>query len=262
MRVLLVEDDAEVADALTEGLQQYGWIVDHVATGGEALSRVETAGYGDIVLLDLNLPDMDGLEVCRGLRAACAVPIIAVTARSDEMDKVLGLRLGADDYIVKPYRLQELLARMAAVMRRTATRPAAAPVAAAPYAAAPYAAAPYAAAPHAAAAPGSAVPAEPGEHVLSHGRLTIDPARRAVLLDGSPVTLTRKEYELLVLLAGAPGRVFLREQLLDTVWDQQWAGSSRTLDTHVATLRRKLGSTQWIRTTRGVGFSFQPQSGT
>ncbi|TVL91495.1 response regulator transcription factor [Streptomyces sp. SAJ15] len=223
MRVLLVEDDVEVADALTEGLQQYGWTVDHVSTGAAALRRHEC---GDIVLLDLNLPDMDGLEVCRGLRAMCAVPIIAVTARSDEMDKVLGLRLGADDYIVKPYRLQELLARMAAVMRRTGTRPA---------------------------------PAEPVNPVLTRGRLTIDPAQRTVSLDGRPVILTRKEFELLVLLAGTPGRVFLREQLLDAVWNQQWAGSSRTLDTHVAALRRKLGSTKWIKTTRGVGFSFQPQ---
>ncbi|GLV72694.1 response regulator transcription factor [Streptomyces hygroscopicus] len=224
LKVLLVEDDVEVADALTEGLQQYGWTVDHVTTGAAALGRREC---GDIVLLDLNLPDMDGLEVCRGLRTACAVPIIAVTARSDEMDKVLGLRLGADDYIVKPYRLQELLARMAAVMRRTAgTQP---------------------------------PPAEAADPVLVRGRLTIDPDRRTVLLDGRPVPLTRKEYELLVLLAGAPGRVFLREQLLDAVWDQRWTGSSRTLDTHVAALRRKLGSTKWISTTRGVGFSFHPQ---
>ncbi|MFH8368360.1 response regulator transcription factor [Streptomyces sp. NPDC018031] len=204
MKALLVEDDDEVAGALIEGLRQYGWTVDHVSTGAAALQR---GSWGDIVLL------------------GCRVPIIAVTARSDEMDKVLGLRLGADDYIVKPYRLQELLARMAAVLRRTRPEPAAEPT-----------------------------------PVLVSGRLTIDREQRTALLDGRPVPLTRKEFELLLLLAGSPNRVFPREQLLDAVWDQQWVGNSRTLDTHVAALRRKLGSTRWIRTTRGVGFSFEPQS--
>ncbi|MBW1598468.1 response regulator transcription factor [Streptomyces sp. JJ38] len=229
MKALLVEDDGGVAEALAEALGQYGWDVHHVATGHEALARTSpgnTRGDGtgpDIVLLDLNLPDMDGIEVCRSLRSSSRVPIIAVTARSGELDKVLCLRVGADDYVVKPYRIQELLARMTAVLRRAGTQ-------------------------HTA----------PPEPVITEGALTIDRARRIVTLDGDVVELTRKEFDLLALLAASPTRVFPRERLLDAVWDQQWPGNSRSLDAHVAAIRRKLGSRGWIRTSRGVGFSFEP----
>ncbi|MGP4000272.1 response regulator transcription factor [Streptomyces sp. 8N706] len=229
MKALIVEDDPEVVGALAEGLQQHGWDVAHVSTGASALRAPDAF---DIVLLDLNLPDMDGLEVCQSLRSATSVPIIAVTARSDEFDKVLCLRLGADDYIVKPYRLQELLARMAAVRRRVGTRPA-----------------------EAAERPEQ----DNAGHIIDHGRLTIDQLERTVLLDGSPVGLTRKEFELLVLLAGAPRRVFTRAHLLESVWSHRWIGPSRTLDSHVAALRRKLGDGRWIKTARGVGFSFETQ---
>ncbi|MCZ7414481.1 MULTISPECIES: response regulator transcription factor [unclassified Streptomyces] len=231
MKALLVEDDSSVAEALTEALGRYGWDVHHVATGREALAgtgpgNIRAAGDGtgpDIVLLDLNLPDMDGIEVCRSLRSSSRVPIIAVTARSGELDKVLCLRVGADDYVVKPYRMQELLARMTAVLRRTGTQ--------------------------------HTTPSEP---VITEGALTIDRARRIVTLDGDVVELTRKEFDLLALLAASPTRVFPRERLLDAVWDQQWPGNSRSLDAHVAAIRRKLGSREWIRTSRGVGFSFEP----
>lgn len=222
MKVLLVEDDAEVASALTEGLEDHGWTVDHVSTGRAAL-RVQDPG--EVILLDLNLPDMDGLEVCRGLRDVRRAPIIAVTARSDEMDKVLCLRLGADDYVVKPYRLQELLARMVAVVRRA-----------------------------------HGTQEERADAVVTQGAFSIDRDRREVRVMGRHVHLTRKEFDLLMLLSSAPGRVFSREFLLAEVWRQEWMGSSRTLDTHVASLRRKLGSTEWIRTSRGVGFSFHPPS--
>ncbi|WP_069812614.1 response regulator transcription factor [Streptomyces sp. TP-A0874] len=223
MRALLVEDDAEVASALADGLQRYGWQVDHVSTGAMAL---RSRAGSDVILLDLNLPDMDGLELCRSLRNASQVPIIAVTARSSEMDQVICLRLGADDYVVKPYRLQELLARMAAVTRRSAA-PAAGAV----------------------------------DHVIRRGRITIDRAQHKVLVDGAEVQLTLKEFALLNLLAERPGWVYSRQQLLEAVWDQKWAGESRTLDTHVAALRRKLGAAGRIRTTRGVGFSFESVTG-
>ncbi|MCZ7414361.1 MULTISPECIES: response regulator transcription factor [unclassified Streptomyces] len=243
MKALLVEDDPDVAEALAEGLRLHGWEVARVATGAAALA---TRPGCDIVLLDLNLPDMDGLEVCRQVRARLRVPIIAVTARSDELDKVLCLRLGADDYVVKPYRLQELLARMTAVLRRL--RDAAPPAPEPPGGAEPP------------PEPGTA--AQPGEeHRLVRGALTIDLWRREVRLTDRTVPLTRKEFDLLTLLARAPGRVFSRAHILEHVWGDQWPGTSRTLDAHVSALRRKLGAGGWLRTLRGVGFSFEVLSG-
>ncbi|MEU6068002.1 response regulator transcription factor [Streptomyces sp. NPDC047082] len=229
MKALLVEDDLEVFEALSEGLRQHGWVVEHVSSGEAALQADLTC---DIVLLDLNLPDMDGLEVCQNLRVRTGVPIIAVTARSDELDMVLCLRLGADDYIVKPYRLQELLARMAAVRRRVGSRP---------------------------AAQEPPEPKKPDPHVIAHGRLVIDELERQVRLDGQPIRLTLKEFELLLLLARSPRRVFTRSHLQEAVWSDRWIGTSRTLDSHVSALRRKLREPGWIKTVRGVGFSFEPQ---
>lgn len=236
MKALLVEDDSEVAEALTEGLRRHGWDVAHVATGTSALSSPDTC---DIVLLDLNLPDMDGLEVCQQIRARVPVPIIAVTARSDEFNKVLCLRLGADDYIVKPYRLQELLARMTAVLRRL--RPPQPPV-------------------DREAEP-QKDPEPQDDRVITRAGMSIDLWRREVVVAGRVVPLTRKEFELLTLLARSPGRVFSRDHLLENVWGQQWMSTSRTLDAHVSALRRKLGNSRWIRTVRGVGFSFETQRG-
>nr|WP_202458056.1 response regulator transcription factor [Streptomyces sp. SID5464] len=228
----MVEDDLAVAEALTEGLEEHGWSVRHLALGLEALRDADTA---DIILLDLNLPDIDGLELCRRLHDRTHVPIIAVTGRSDSFDQVLCLRLGADDYVVKPYRLHELLARMTAVLRRTSQQ---------------------------VARPGTAGAARDDQiptmqnEVLRHGPLLVDLRQHVVSVGGAPVSLTRKEFELLVLLASSPGRVFTRQYIGETVWAEQWVGRSRTLDSHIAALRRKLGHRDWVETVRGVGFRF------
>lgn len=232
MKALLVEDDLDVAEALTEGLEDHGWSVQHLTLGLEALGNADTV---DIILLDLNLPDVDGLELCRRLHERTHVPIIAVTGRSDTFDQVLCLRLGADDYIVKPYRLHELLARMTAVLRRTTQwfTPARA----------------------ASTDTDEEAPTTPTE-VLRHGPLRVDLQQRVVTVGDTVVLLTRKEFELLVLLASSPGRVFTRQYIGETVWADQWMGRSRTLDSHIAALRKKIGHRDWIETVRGVGFRF------
>jgi two-component system, OmpR family, response regulator RegX3 len=214
MRVLLVEDDDSIADPLTSGLGRHGFQVSRARTGAEALA----AAPHDVVLLDLGLPDMDGMDVCRRLRATSAVPIIVVTARSEEVDRVVGLELGADDYVVKPFGFRELVARIRAVTRRA--RPA----------------------------------AGPAEGPQQLGPLELDRRQRLVRLDGVEVTLTAKEFDLLALLAEDPGAVFARDQILERVWDPHWFGPTKTLDVHVASLRRKLGDPGWIETVRGVGF--------
>ncbi|GAA0274574.1 response regulator transcription factor [Actinomadura nitritigenes] len=213
MRILLVDDDDRFADALTVALRRQGFEVRRAATGAAALD----APPADLVLLDLGLPDLDGIEVCRRLRAGGDVAIIAVTARGEERDRVLGLRTGADDYLVKPFGVAELAARIDAVMRRV--RPVVRPV------------------------------------VVAAGGLRVDTARREVTAaDGSPVALTRKEFELLAALARQPGLVVTRERLLIEVWNNVWPGARRTLDVHIATLRAKLGDPALIRTVHGVGY--------
>ena len=212
--MLLVEDDDAIAEPLTAGLGRYGFQVSRVRTGAEALA----APAHEVVLLDLGLPDLDGIDVCRRLRAGSAVPIIVVTARSEEVDRVLGLELGADDYVVKPFGFRELVARIRAVTRRA--RP----------------------------APGSV------EGPQRLGTMELDRRQRLVRLDGVEVTLTAKEFDLLALLAEDPGAVCARDQILERVWDPQWFGPTKTLDVHVASLRRKLGDPGWIETVRGVGF--------
>ena len=215
MRVLLVEDDDAIAEPLAKGLQREGFEVDRVATGAGALD----ADPADLVLLDLGLPDVDGYEVCRQLRARSeTLPIIVVTARGDEVDRVIGLELGADDYLVKPFGFRELVARIRAVMRRS----------------------------------GRAT-AEPTD-VVHHGPLEVDTRTRRVLVDGEEVALTRKEFDLLALLAADPGATRTREEILEQVWDPHWYGPTKTLDVHVASLRRKLGDPTLIETVRGVGF--------
>jgi two-component system, OmpR family, response regulator RegX3 len=214
MRVLLVEDDDSIAEPLTAGLARYGFGVSRARTGAEALA----APPHEVVLLDLGLPDMDGIDVCRRLRAESTVPIIVVTARSEEVDRVLGLELGADDYVVKPFGFRELVARIRAVTRRA--RPAAGLV----------------------------------KDPQRLGRLELDRRQRRVLVDGTEVVLTAKEFDLLALLAEDPGAVLAREQILAQVWDPHWFGPTKTLDVHVASLRKKLGDPGWIETVRGVGF--------
>ena len=218
-RLLVVEDDDSIAEPLVEGLEREGFEVTRVATGAAALD----AGPTDLVLLDLGLPDLDGREVCRRLRAQAAVPIIVVTARSDELDRVLLLEMGADDYVVKPFGFRELVARVRAVQRRT----------------------------------GGAAPATPPRQEL--GPLVIDRRARRVWLSGEELVLTPKEFDLLAFLAEDPSRARTREDIIATVWDEHWWGSTKTLDVHVASLRRKLGGDHaWITTLRGTGYRLDP----
>ncbi|APE24768.1 DNA-binding response regulator [Streptomyces venezuelae] len=213
-RVLVVESCGKEGEGLVQGLRRHGHEVDRVETGGAALQAYEEA---DLVLIDLELPDLDGLEVCRGIRSAGDVPVIAVTSRGSELDRVLGLQAGADDYLVKPYGFRELMARMEAVMRRARPRPSTA-------------------------------------RTITRGPLHIDAAARQVTLDGQDVDLTRKEFDLLYLLASHPDTVIPRKQLMQQVWGDSW--SRRTVDTHVSSLRNKLGASDWVITIRGVGFRF------
>ncbi|MGW7369838.1 response regulator transcription factor [Streptomyces sp. NPDC054841] len=213
-RVLVVEGNADEREPLANGLRRHGHQVDGASTGGAALQACEGA---DIILLDLELPDLDGLEVCRSIRSMCDVPVIAVTAWGTELDRVLGLQAGADDYLVKPYGFRELMARMEAVMRR-------------------------------------ARPQQNSAKVVSHGPLHIDAGTREVCLGGRIIDLTRKEFDLLHLLASHPGTVISRKRIMEQVWGDSW--SRRTVDTHVSSLRNKLGGSDWIITVRGVGFRF------
>lgn len=220
MHVLVVEDDPGIATPLVGVLERAGFSTSHVATGREALA----ADPGDLVLLDLGLPDMDGVDVCRRLRERSAVPIIVVTARGDEVDRVVGLEVGADDYVVKPFGKRELVARIRAVLRRT----------------------------------GGAA-STPDEHDETAdrtvvGSLVVDRRAHRVLVADAEVALTPTEFDLLELLARDPGAVVRRSEILDEVWDGEWYGPTRTIDVHVAELRRKLGDAGWIETVRGVGF--------
>jgi two-component system response regulator RegX3 len=213
VRVLMVEDDDAIAEPLARGLEREGFEVARASTGTAALTA---SGY-HVVLLDLGLPDVDGFEVCRRLRAASHVPIIVVTARGDEVDRVVGLELGADDYIVKPFGFRELVARIRAVTRRSQTRD-----------------------------------DDEGPSVI--GPLSVDRKTRRVTVDGEELALTPKEFDVLALLASEPGTVFSRNHILESVWDAHWYGPTKTLDVHVAALRKKLGDPAWIETVRGVGF--------
>ncbi|MEU6055329.1 response regulator transcription factor [Streptomyces xanthochromogenes] len=213
-RVLVVESDTCDADALIRGLRRHGHDVAGSDTGAKALRSYQDV---DLVLLDLELPDLDGLEVCKEIRSACDVPIIAVTARSTELDCVLALQAGADDYLVKPYGFRELMARMDAVMRRSRSQ-------------------------------------SPAPQAIAHGRLLIDAGTREVHLDSRRIEVTRKEFDLLYHLATHPDTVVSRKELMQRVWGDTW--SRRTVDTHVSSLRSKLGASGWIITVRGVGFRF------
>ncbi|MBF6045321.1 response regulator [Streptomyces sp. NRRL B-1677] len=219
LRVLVVESDSRAAETLIQGLRRHGYDTSVAGTGSKAL---ETYGDADLVLLDLELPDLDGLEICRAVRAASDIPVIAVTARASELDRVLGLQAGADDYVVKPYGFRELMARMEAVMRRARPRGRDRSVA----------------------------------QVITAGPLTIDAGTREIRLGGRRVEVTRKEFDLLRLLASQPEKVISRKELMTQVWDDNWSRPGRTIDTHVSSLRGKLGSAGWIITVRGVGFRF------
>jgi DNA-binding response OmpR family regulator len=220
MRVLLVEDDAAVAEGILDGLTQANVDSMHVTTGRACLDALP--GYRpDLVLLDLGLPDMDGTDVCRAIRRDALTPIIVVSARSDEIDRVVVLEMGADDFLVKPFGMRELVARMRAVVRRTgAVDPALQP------------------------------------QTRTYGSLIVDPRAQKVTVNGVEVYLTPKEFDLLSYLAQDPGAVFRRSEILHNVWDTNWYGTTKTLDTHIASIRKKLGDPRWIESVRGVGFRF------
>jgi DNA-binding response OmpR family regulator len=221
MRVLLVEDDQSVADGLLDGLSGGTFETRHVSTGAAALEAL-TEFSPEIVLLDLGLPDIDGTEVCRKMRTLSAVPIIVVSARDEEIDRVVALEIGADDYVVKPFGMRELIARIRAVVRRTGSSENEAPIV--------------------------------NERVF--GSLIIDVRTQKVSLAGEDIHVTAKEFELLEYLSSDPGAVFKRSDILHDVWDTNWYGTSKTLDAHIAAIRKKLGNAAWIESVRGVGFRF------
>ncbi|MDJ0768190.1 MAG: response regulator transcription factor [Ilumatobacter sp.] len=222
--ILLVEDDERISEPLLRVLVTEGFETVHAATGNDGLDAV-TARRPDLMLLDLTLPDIDGLDVCRKVREdRPEMPIIMLTARAEEMDVIVGLGAGADDYVPKPFRLAELVARIRARLR-------------------------IADAAH-------QIPRE-----LSGGPLRVNTESRRAYLDGDELELTSKEFDLLALLMSKPDATFTREQIMSTVWDENYWGSTRTLDTHVSTLRRKIGDDtdppSLIVTVRGVGFRFE-----
>jgi two-component system response regulator RegX3 len=216
--ILLIEDEESITTPLAEALERDGFHTEIAHTVAEGLAK-GTRVRPDLVLLDIGLPDGSGLDVCRELRASSSVPIIILSARGEEADRVVGLELGADDYVVKPFSAREVIARIRAVLRR-------------------------------AGAPSGAV-AGP----IEIGGVRLDPARRTTTLGGAPVELARKEFDLLSLLMREAGTVVTRERLIDEVWDVNWFGSTKTLDVHISGLRKKLDPAL-IHTVRGVGFRF------
>jgi DNA-binding response OmpR family regulator len=219
VNVLVIEDDEPIALALVNGLRREGFGAQHAATAAAALSALPA----DFILLDLGLPDLDGVDLFRALREVTSVPIIMVTARGDEEDRIAGLDLGADDYVVKPFGVRELIARINAVLRRSG----------------------------------------PKEVELNSVQVIddveIDRRVRAVKAFGEPVQCTPKEYSILEFLARDPGAVITRQELLDGVWGPHWYGTTKMIDVHVASLRRKLAAENFIETLRGVGFRIVPK---
>jgi two-component system response regulator RegX3 len=231
--VLIAEDEESFVDALVIGLGREGFNVSVARDGPEALALFD-AIEPDLVLLDIMLPKMSGVDVCRAIRARSHVPIIMVTAKGTEIDTVVGLEVGADDYVTKPYRLRELVARMRAVLRRSPL-----------------------------AAPGSPPADESAERggVLEVGGVRVDPDRHRVFVRGQEVHLRRKEFELLVLLVENAGRVLTRDTLIDRVWGTDYVGDTKTLDVHIKRLRTHVeadpSSPAIITTVRGVGYRFE-----
>jgi two-component system response regulator RegX3 len=224
-RILFVEDEPSISDPFSKALAREGFEPIVARTGREALALAERMPP-DLVLLDLNLPDTDGRDIARELRRRGDTPIVMLTARGTEMDRIVGLEIGADDYVVKPFSGAEVIARIRAVLRRSKRSDSA------------------------------ETPTEP----ITVGGLTLDFGARRVTLDDTPIELSRKEFDLLAELVRNAGRVVAREDLMDRVWDENWFGSTKTLDTHVGWLRRKLGddtaAPRYLHTVRGVGFRF------
>jgi DNA-binding response OmpR family regulator len=227
--IVVVEDEATVAAALRYNLEREGFRCLGAGDGARALELVATE-RPDLLLLDLMLPGIDGIEVCRRVRARSTVPIIILTARADEVDRVVGLEVGADDYVTKPFSMRELLARVRAALRRAELRR----------------------------------PEEPGLLAVAPG-LVLDPNRRTIMRDGQPVATKPKEFELLLFLARHPHQVFTRDQLLDRVWGYEFAGQTRTVDVHVRWLREKIepdpANPAYLLTNRGVGYRLESRGG-
>ena len=218
VKILLVEDDLPIAVSLVDGLEAAGHDVVHVTTGRAGVDRLDATV--ELVLLDLGLPDIDGRDVCRSMRRTSDVPIIMLTARGDELDRVLGLELGADDYVTKPFSTRELIARIRAIARRAGA-------------------------------------SSPVATTASIGPLSVDTRTRRVHLDGAEIVLTAKEFGLLAYLASDPGAVRTRTDILEHVWDHNGFGPTKTVDAHVAAVRKKLGDARWIDAVRGVGFRLE-----
>ncbi|HEY7255720.1 MAG TPA: response regulator transcription factor [Solirubrobacterales bacterium] len=224
-RILVVEDEESISQPFAEALRRAGFeaIVTGTAAGGLELAEESEP---DLVILDLSLPDGDGRDVCRELRRRSDVPIVMLTARGTEMDRIVGLELGADDYVVKPFSAAEVISRIRAVLRRSAPRDG----------------------------------ETPEQGAIQVGGIELDPESRRASLDGTELDLSRKEFDLLAELMRNAGRVVRREDLMSKVWDVNWFGSTKTLDVHIGWLRRKLGDDsndpRYIETVRGVGFRF------
>src|SRR3984893_1019540 len=219
--ILVVDDEPNIADLVELYLRRDGYRVVKAANGEDGLRAVE-AHRPRLVVLDVGLPDIDGLEVCRRLRATSTMPVIFLTARDTEVDRVLGRELGADDYVTKPFSPAELVARVKAVLRR---------------------------------AEGGTAAAE----IVQVGNVAIDAGRREVRVDGDPVAFTTKEFDLLRFLADRSGRALSRQQILDGVWGYDWFGDIRTVDVHIAQVRKKVDAGVRIATVRGVGYRLDAQ---
>ena len=226
--ILVVDDEPTLRETLVDALEADGFRVVAAADGREALARFR-ADRPDLVLLDLMLPELSGIEVCRIIRAESGVPIVMLTAKDSELDKVVGLELGADDYVTKPFSLRELVARIRAVSRRALDAP------------------------------------PTGDErdlsaVQTIGPMELDRRTRRVRIDADEISLTAKEFDLLAFLANDVGAVHTRTEILEAVWDAHWYGPTKTVDAHVASLRKKLGDHGWIEAVRGVGFRLEPPS--
>ena len=232
LKALIIEDDPDITRLVRLYLVEAGFVVVSADNGIDGLAA-HVREQPDIIILDVMLPGLDGREVCQRIRQIARTPIIMLTARRMEEDRVQGLDLGADDYVTKPFSPRELVSRARAVLRR--------------------------AAPDRAADPARDLPARPDR--LSFGALSIQPLARRVEVEGNPIELTPKEFDLLVALASAPDHVFSREALLSRVWGYEYLGDSRTVDVHIGTLRKKIerGATQYIRTVWSQGYSFIAQ---
>jgi len=225
--ILLVEDDPDIANLLDLHLSDEGYEVDIVSEGDEGLERALSEDYA-LVILDIMLPGMDGFDICRNIRAEKrSLPILMLTAKTEEVDKVLGLELGADDYITKPFSIREVLARVKAIFRRIEYDQQAVQ--------------------------------QPAQRVRV-GHLVVDPEKRKVMLDGDTLDLTNKEFDLLLLFARHPGKAFSRQELLEEVWGYQYSGYSHTVNTHINRLRNKIegdpSDPQYVKTVWGVGYRF------